>query len=67
MRWVEFDFESWNEYWNKNKDKIINDVEHDDDERFRKALIRNAEIREAESVSKRIEAIWLKKDVFVYK
>jgi hypothetical protein len=35
----------------------VNDVEHDDDERFSEALIRDAEIREAENVNRRIEAI----------
>ncbi len=45
----------------------MSDVEFDDDERFREALIRDAEIRETENVNERIEAIWLKKNVFVYK
>jgi hypothetical protein len=30
-------------------------------------LIRDVEIREAENANRRIEAIWLRKDVFVYK
>jgi hypothetical protein len=67
MRWIELDFENWNECWNKNRDKIVNDIEHDDDERFSEALIRDAEISEVENVNRWIETIWLKKDVFVYK
>jgi hypothetical protein len=35
----------------------VSDVEFDDDERFREALIRDAEIRETENVNERIEAI----------
>jgi hypothetical protein len=57
MRWVELDIEDWNECWDKNKDRIVNDVEHDDDKRFKEVLIRNVEICEIENVNKRIEAI----------
>jgi hypothetical protein len=35
----------------------VNDVERDDDERFREALIRDAEIREVESANERVETI----------
>jgi hypothetical protein len=61
MRWVELDFEDWDRCRDKNKnrdrDKLVSDVECIDDERFSEALIRNAEIREIENVNEQIDAI----------
>jgi hypothetical protein len=62
--------------WQRRVENVRNscesEIRRDDDKRFRWALIRNAEIRcaetrEAESINERIEAIWLRRDVFVYK
>jgi hypothetical protein len=67
MSCVELDLENWD--WNRKKsiNKIVNDFELRDDLRFKKALIRNAEIFRIESINERIDAIWLRWDVFVYK
>jgi hypothetical protein len=71
MRRDEFCFRDRNRDRDKNKDrdKIVNKIEHVDDERFREALIRDAEIRDADDINERveIEMIWLREDVFVYK
>jgi hypothetical protein len=67
MRCVELDLESWDEDRKKNIDRIVNDFELLDDLRFRKALIRNAEIFRAENINERIDIIWLKWNVFIYK
>ncbi len=47
----------------------MSEIEHVDDERFKEALIRDAEIHDADDINKRIEIemIWLKWDVFIYK
>ncbi len=67
MRWVKLDFESWNrnENKNKNKNELVNEIKFSDDERFKKALIRNTEFCRAENVNKRVNANWLKWVVFV--
>jgi hypothetical protein len=61
MRWNECRFRNRNKNKNKNEDKDKNRIErmirHVDNDRFRKALIRNIKIREAENVNKRIETI----------
>jgi hypothetical protein len=57
MRWNKLDFEDKNKCKDKNKDKFVSDVECIDDERFSEALIRNAEIREADDVNERVDAI----------
>ncbi len=65
MRWIELDFEDENECWDKNKDRIVNDVEHDDDERFRKILIRDVrfvKLRTLMNESKRFD--WKKTCLF---
>jgi hypothetical protein len=71
MRRNEFCFRNRDKNRNKDRDKnkIVNKIEHVDDERFRKVLIRDAEIRNANDINERIEIemIWLKKDVFIYK
>jgi hypothetical protein len=66
-RCVEFDLEDWDENKEKNINKIVDDFELRDDLRFRRILIRNAEIFKAEDINERIDAIWLKWDLFVYK
>ncbi len=63
MRWVELDFENWDE--DKNEDWLVSENELTDDERFRETLIRNAELCRIKNASERIDAIWLRKDVFV--
>jgi hypothetical protein len=69
--WNECRFKNRNESRNKNKNKNKNRVERKirrvNDDELREILIRNAEIREVESINEQIEIIWLKEDVFVYK
>jgi hypothetical protein len=69
MRWVELDLEDWDEDKKKNINKVVSDFRLRDDVRFRRALIRDAEIRDVDDINERIEIemIWLKEDVFVYK
>ncbi len=66
---VELDFENKNRDRERDKkrdkDKIVNEIEFDNDERFRRVLIRNVEIQRIENVNERIDAIWLRWDVFV--
>ncbi len=58
---------NWNKNRRKNIDKIVNDFERHDDERFKEALIRDIKIREAKNINERVDVIWLKWDVFIYK
>ncbi len=67
MRCVELDLENKDEDRERSIDKIVNDFELLDDLRFKRALIRNAEIFKAESINERIDIIWLRWNVFVYK
>ncbi len=67
MRYVRLDLESWDESEEKSIHKIVNDFELRDDVRFKRILIRNVEIFKIENIDKRIDAIWLKWNVFVYK
>ncbi len=67
MRCVELDLENWNKSREKDINKVVSDFEFRDDVQFRRALIRNVEIREAEDINKRIDAIWLRWNVFIYK
>jgi hypothetical protein len=57
MRCVELDLEDKDEDKKKNIDKIVNDFELLDDLRFKRILIRDAEIFEAENVNERIDII----------
>jgi hypothetical protein len=41
----------------KNIDKIVSEFERHDDKRFREALIRDAEIRDVESINEEIDVI----------
>ncbi len=63
MRWIELNFKNWNK--NKNENEFVNEIEFNDDERFRKVLIQNAELCQIENVNERIDAIWLRWVVFV--
>ncbi len=67
MRCVELDFEDWDENKKKNINKIVNDFRFRDDMQFKRVLIRDAEIRDIEDINERVEMIWLKRNVFVYK
>jgi hypothetical protein len=69
MRCVELDLEDWNEDKKENINKIVSAFKLRDDVRFKRTLIRNVEIRDADDINERIEIemIWLKKNVFVYK
>jgi hypothetical protein len=78
MRWDECRFENRDKSRNRNKDKdwnkcrdedwIEREIKQIDDDRFReKTLIRNVEVREIKSINKRIDLIWLKRNVFIYK
>jgi hypothetical protein len=57
MRRDEFCFKNRNKNKNKdkNKDKIVSKIEHVDDERFKKALIRDAEIHDVDDINEQIE------------
>jgi hypothetical protein len=57
MRRDEFCFRDRDKNKNKNRDKnkIVSKIEHVDDERFREALIRDAEIRDVDDISEQIE------------
>jgi hypothetical protein len=57
MRCVELDLESRDENKKKSIDRIVNDFELLDDLRFKRTLIRNAEIFKAESINERIDII----------
>jgi hypothetical protein len=69
LRCVELDLEDWDENKKKNINKIVSDFRFRDDVRFKRALIRDAEIRDADDINERIEIemIWLKENVFIYK
>jgi hypothetical protein len=53
MRRVEFDFEDKDEC----EEKLVNEIELDDYDRLRKALIRDVKIRRVENISERVDAI----------
>jgi hypothetical protein len=67
MRCVELDLENWNEDKKKNINKIVSDFRFWDDVRFKRALIWDVEIRDIENINERVEMIWLKRNVFIYK
>jgi hypothetical protein len=67
MRCVELDLEDWDENREKNIDRIVDDFELLDDLRFKRILIRNAEIFQTASINERIDITWLRWNVFVYK
>jgi hypothetical protein len=69
LRCVELDLENWDENKERNINKIVSDFRFRDDVRFKRILIRDAEIRDVDDINERIkiEMIWLKKNVFIYK
>ncbi len=67
MRCVRLNLEDWDEIEERNIHRFVHDFELRSDVRFRRALIRNAEIFRIKSIDERIDAIWLRWNVFIYK